>query len=66
MSSADKFCLGSCMTYCDECKWHARWNEVGEFPKDQRAVLFPDLIRLSESECQFTNGTLFASKEMNA
>lgn len=65
-ASPDHYCLGSCMTYCGECKWLARWVQVGAFSRDQRAVLFPDLVRVSETKCQLTNGTLFVAKELNA
>lgn len=62
----DYFCLGSCMSYCDECKWHARWKEVGEHTKDERMEKWPTLVRVRESQCQLLNGAMFKAKEVSA
>jgi hypothetical protein len=53
------YCLGSCMSYCSDCKWKVRWDEVGEFTKDERDARWPDLVRVSNERCQLTNGSLF-------
>lgn len=62
----DYFCLGSCMSYCDECKWHARWKEVGEHTQEERMEKWPALVRVKESQCQLMNGAMFKAKETTA
>ena len=64
--AGDFFCLGSCMSYCDECKWGARWNEVGEFTRDERMAKWPALLRINDSQCQLLNGAMFVAKASNA
>jgi hypothetical protein len=64
MTEPDYYCIGTgCMRYCNDCKWRARWDEVGEFPRDDREVRWPNLVRLSNDACQITSGKLFVAKE---
>lgn len=58
-ATGDFYCLGSCMSYCDECKWEARWKEVGEFTLDERMAKWPTLVRINDSQCQLLNGAMF-------
>jgi hypothetical protein len=66
IADRDFFCLGSCMTYCDDCKWRARWDVVGEFSVSERTARYPTLERIHEGVCQVTNGKAFVAKEQSA
>lgn len=63
----DLYCLGvGCMPCCDDCKWRARWDVVGEFPASERNERYPGLSRINEGLCQLTSGKLFVAKEQTA
>jgi hypothetical protein len=63
----DVYCIGvGCMPCCDDCKWRARWDVVGELPAVERNARYPGIHRLNEELCQLTSGRLFAAKEQSA
>jgi hypothetical protein len=59
----DYYCTGSCMTYCSDCKWKARWDVVGESTRAERNEKWPGLISIPTSTCQLTSGMFFKAEK---
>ena len=55
----DYYCMGNCMSYCDDCRWRHRWDEIGELPMVERKLAYPNAIWLKSDACQLSSGCNF-------